>query len=86
MSLNPVTGGNLYRPNIGRTGRKEKPVQPPKHTSKASDRCVLSAAPEMERNSLLETIKKRVQSGYYQSGEVIEELSDTFARAFDQRI
>ena len=37
------------------------------------------------RRDLLDTIKKRVLDGYYNSHEVIDDLSGSFAKAFDMR-
>ena len=38
------------------------------------------------RTEYLETIKRKIKAGYYSSQEVVEELSDDFAKAFEQGI
>jgi len=39
--------------------------------------------PSAERKKFLDTVKNRVKSGYYTSEEVLEDLSNSFAGAFD---
>lgn len=39
-----------------------------------------------DRKTLLASIKKKIQSGYYNSNEVVEDLSDSFAKAFDKAL
>ena len=38
------------------------------------------------RTKLLKSIKKKVKSGYYNSNEVIDEISHTFAKVFDKTL
>ncbi len=38
------------------------------------------------RRELLASIKKKIKSGYYHSNEVIEDLSESFAKAFDKAL
>ncbi len=39
-----------------------------------------------ERRKLLQSVKKKIQSGYYNSEEVVEDLSEAFAKAFNQAL
>jgi hypothetical protein len=38
---------------------------------------------ESDRTELLKTVKSRIKSGYYHSQEVLEDLSDSFAKVFN---
>jgi hypothetical protein len=38
------------------------------------------------RGDLIRTVKKRIGSGYYNSGEVLEDLSNSFAKALNQTL
>jgi hypothetical protein len=38
------------------------------------------------RGDLIQTVKKRIGSGYYNSGEVLEDLSTSFAKALNQTL
>ncbi len=39
-----------------------------------------------DRKALLASIKKKIRSGYYNSQEVVEDLSDSFAKAFNKAL
>ena len=39
-----------------------------------------------KRLQLLKSIKKKVKSGYYSSDEVIDDISDGFAKIFDNKL
>jgi hypothetical protein len=39
---------------------------------------------EPDRSKLLESVKQRIKSGYYNSDEVAEDLSSAFAKAFNK--
>jgi hypothetical protein len=39
---------------------------------------------ERDRSDLIAEIKKKIKAGYYGSRDVVEDLSDTFAKAFNQ--
>ncbi|MFP4415716.1 MAG: hypothetical protein ACLFSB_00440 [Chitinispirillaceae bacterium] len=86
MNINPVSGGNMYRPDIGRAGRKQKAAPRTRKQPPQIDSCQPSGASKTDRGRLLDVVKKRISSGYYQSKEVLDDLSDSFAKAFDQRI
>ncbi len=38
------------------------------------------------RTELLEAVRKRLESGYYDSDRVLDDLSDSFAQALDQSL
>lgn len=38
------------------------------------------------RTRLLKSIKKKIKTGYYNSNEVIDEISDAFAKVFDKTL
>jgi hypothetical protein len=38
------------------------------------------------RGDLIRTVKKRIGSGYYNSGEVLEDLSTSFAKVLNQTL
>jgi hypothetical protein len=40
----------------------------------------------IERKSYLDAIKKKIKSGYYNSEEVAEDLSQSFAQVFDSTL
>ena len=39
-----------------------------------------------DRTKLLKSIKRKIKSGYYNSNEVIDEISDAFAKVFDKTL
>lgn len=39
-----------------------------------------------DRSKLLASVKKKIKSGYYKSNEVVEDLSETFAKIFDKTL
>jgi anti-sigma28 factor (negative regulator of flagellin synthesis) len=39
-----------------------------------------------DRTKLLKSIKSKIKSGYYDSNEVIDEISDAFAKVFDKTL
>ncbi len=86
MSINPLSVNNNLRSNVVRVEPRRKKNSPEKAADTHTQSLGNGDPKKSERSCLLETIKKRVQSGYYKSSEVIEDLSDSFAKAFDQRI
>jgi len=67
---------------------KEKPAfnavsqASPKDTYEPSS----NRSPAQVREDLLTTIKKKINSGFYHSKDVLEELSDSFAKALNQTL
>jgi hypothetical protein len=43
-------------------------------------------SPDQVRVDLIRRVKARMRSGYYNTDEVVDDLSDSFAKAFDQRL
>ncbi len=52
------------------------------------DTVELSGASEASkaREAHLAAIRKKIDGGFYNSGEVVDDLSDSFAKAFDQAL
>jgi anti-sigma28 factor (negative regulator of flagellin synthesis) len=67
---------------------KEKPKvdvmskEAPKDVFEPSDQSTRAAS----RDDLIKTVKKRIKNGFYQSKDVLEELSDSFAKALNQAL
>lgn len=62
---------------FGEEGKKKPPVIKDTYESSQKPR---------DRKKLIADVKKRIQSGYYNSEEVTEDLSESFAKAFDKRL
>ena len=53
-----------------------------------SEKCVEDSyepSNEVDRKKRLLSIRKKIKAGYYNSEEVVEDLSESFAQIFDQK-
>lgn len=87
MSIQPIQHINVLK-TTGKLSRerKESSAESFNRISPVSDVYEPSTAPSSERAELLSSIKKRIKSGYYNSKEVLEDLSDSFAKVLDKTL
>ncbi len=64
---------------------KKKPVLAELQRGKRVEDTYEPAQPN-DRKTLLASIKKKIQSGYYNSKEVVDDLSESFAKAFEKAL
>ncbi len=81
MSIQSVQGIQGYK-NAARVTRKQRVARPSETRAPVKDSYESSSV--SDRAELLKAVKNRIKSGYYNSREVVEDLSDSFAKAFDQ--
>ena len=66
-----------------RAGKKTTGTAVDTSSSKKIKNDTYETSPANDRKKLLDTVKKKIRAGYYNSREVTEDLSDSFARVFN---
>jgi hypothetical protein len=82
MSVQPIHGSSHCNGTTRTSRKRQKPRQNASSPRPCQD--VYEPSPDAERAQLLKTIQGRIKSGYYNSREVIDDISDSFAKAFDR--
>jgi hypothetical protein len=82
MSVQPIHGSSHYNGTTRTSRKRQKPRQDAPSPRTRQD--VYEPSSDAERAQLLKAIQGRIKSGYYNSREVIDDLSDSFAKAFDR--
>jgi len=83
MSIEHIQGLGAYEMN--KLSRHQKAKVQAAHKSEVKDTFESSKTPDSEeRKKLLETVAKRVKSGYYNSADVVDDLGESFAKIFDK--
>lgn len=89
MQINGIQSKN-YTVQTGKkhSGGKSSPSKKTGETRSKRDRLELSSASQTAkaREAHLAAIRKKIAGGFYNSGEVVDDLSDSFAKAFDQAL
>jgi hypothetical protein len=68
----------LARAARDKTKSKPAVAEPPKD--------IFQPSGDTDRSALLDAVKKRIKSGYYNSKDVIDDLGESFAKVFDKNL
>jgi hypothetical protein len=66
--------------------KTKKVVLSDKPLDSSKDKVELSSRIEIDREMLLQKIKSKIKSGYYNSDAVMEDLSHNFAKVLDETL
>jgi anti-sigma28 factor (negative regulator of flagellin synthesis) len=89
MQINGIQGKSYAaQTRKKRSAKKTAPLGKAGGARRRKDTVELSGTSEASkaREAHLAAIRKKIDGGFYNSGEVVEDLSDSFAKAFDQAL
>ncbi len=84
MTIQGIQGYQAFNTKLKLSKKTADAKAIPKNPGKTAKKDTYEPSKAEDRKELIDSIKKKIKSGFYNSKEVTEDLSDSFADVFNQ--